>query len=117
MIWRAVQQQVGEATARVPEGDTPYADRSAAYDCFPVAIWDDPADDEVNIRWARDFWTAIQPYSTAGVYANNLGDEGDDRVRPAFGDHYRRLAEIKRKYDPTNLFRLNQNIMPESADA
>lgn len=112
----AVLQQVGGAIANVPEGDTPYVNRGAAYDCFPVAIWDDPADDEANIRWARDFWAAVQPYSTGGVYANNLGDEGEDRVHAAFGDNYRRLAEIKRKYDPTNLFRLNQNIRPVGSD-
>lgn len=108
----AVLQQVGGAIARVPEGDTPYVNRGAAYDCFPVAIWDDPADDEVHIRWARNLWTAMQPFSTGGVYANNLGDEGDDRVRAAFGANYRRLSEIKERYDPTNLFRLNQNIRP-----
>lgn len=113
----AVLQQVGGAIARVPEGDTPYVNRGAAYDCFPVAIWDDPGDDEVNIRWARELWTAMQPHSTGGVYANNLGEEGDDRVRAAFGDNYRRLAAIKRQYDPTNLFRLNQNVRPAPLDA
>lgn len=113
----AVLQQVGGAIARVPKGATPYVNRDAAYDCFPVAIWDDPADDEVNVGWARDLWAAMLPFSTGGVYANNLGDEGDERVRSAFGDNYRRLAEVKRKYDPTNLFRLNQNITPASLDA
>lgn len=108
----AVLQQVGGAIARVPEGDTPYGNRGASYDCFPIAIWDDPADDEVHIRWVRDFWGAMRPFSTGGVYANNLGDEGEERVRAAFGDNYRSLAEIKRKYDPANLFRLNQNIRP-----
>lgn len=113
----AVLQQVGGAIARVPDEDTPYFNRGAAYDCFPVAIWDDPADDPVNIRWARDLWAAMQPFSTGGVYVNNLGDEGDGRVHAAFGDNYRRLAEIKRKYDPANLFRLNQNVRPAPPDA
>jgi hypothetical protein len=108
----AVLQQVGGAIARVPKGDTPYVNRDAAYDCFPVAIWDNPAEDDVNIRWARDLWAAMEPFSTGGVYANNLGDEGDERVRAAFGDNYRRLSEIKRENDPTNVFRLNQNIRP-----
>lgn len=113
----AVLQQVGGAIARVPAGDTPYGNRAAAYDCFPVAIWDDPADDEAHVRWARELWAAMQPYSTGGVYANNLGDEGDERVRAAFGDNYVRLSEIKRQYDPTNLFRLNQNVRPAAGDA
>jgi FAD/FMN-containing dehydrogenase len=108
----AVLQQVGGAIARVPVADSAYGNRDAAYDCFPIAIWDAPADDEANIRWAREFWTAMRPFSTGGVYANNLGDEGEDRVRAAYGDNYRRLVALKKKYDPTNFFRQNQNIAP-----
>lgn len=108
----AVLQQVGGAIARVAEDDTPYVNRGASYDCFPIAIWDDPAVDEAHVRWVRDFWSAMQPFSTGGVYANNLGNEGEERVRAAFGGNYDRLADIKRKYDPANLFRLNQNIRP-----
>ncbi|TPL06749.1 FAD-binding oxidoreductase [Mesorhizobium sp. B2-4-14] len=107
-----VFQQVGGAIARVPASDSPYANRDAAVDCFPIAIWDDPADDEANIGWARDLWNAVRPFSTGGVYANNLGDEGDERVRDAYGGNYARLAAIKTQYDPTNFFRLNQNIRP-----
>jgi FAD/FMN-containing dehydrogenase len=108
----AVLQQVGGAISRIPTSDTAYAQRDAAYDCFPISIWDDPAEDEVNVRWARAFWTAMRPFSTGGVYVNNLGDEGEDRVRSAFGDNYDRLVALKNKYDPTNLFQLNQNIRP-----
>jgi FAD/FMN-containing dehydrogenase len=107
-----VFQQVGGAIARVPLTHSPYANRDAAFDCFPIAIWDNPADDEANIRWARDLWDAVRPFSTGGVYANNLGDEGDQRVRDAYGGNYARLAAIKKQYDPTNFFRLNQNIRP-----
>jgi hypothetical protein len=64
------------------------------------------------MRWARELWSAVRPYSTGGVYANNLGDEGEDRVRDAYGANYARLAALKTKYDPTNFFRLNQNIKP-----
>ena len=85
-------QQVGGAIARVPKSATPYVNRDALYDCFPVAIWDDPADDEANIRWARDLWSAMRPFSTGGVYANNLGDEGEERVQAAYGENYARLA-------------------------
>ncbi|WP_246682924.1 FAD-binding oxidoreductase [Mesorhizobium sp. B2-1-3A] len=107
-----VFQQVGGAIARVPASHSPYANRDAALDCFPIAIWDNPADDEANMRWARDLWNAVRPFSTGGVYANNLGDEGDERVRDAYGANYARLAAIKKQYDPTNFFRLNQNIRP-----
>ncbi|QOZ66402.1 FAD-binding oxidoreductase [Bradyrhizobium arachidis] len=107
-----VFQHVGGAIARVPASDSPYANRDAAFDCFPVAIWDDPADDDANMRWARELWSAVRPYSTGGVYANNLGDEGEDRIRDAYGENYPRLAALKTKYDPTNFFRLNQNIKP-----
>ncbi|MEK1851902.1 MAG: FAD-binding oxidoreductase [Phyllobacterium sp.] len=107
-----VFQQVGGAIARVPKSEAPYANRDALYDCFPIAIWDDPADDEANIQWARAMWSAVRPYATGGVYANNLGDEGDDRVREAYGENYARLVALKAKYDPANLFRLNQNIPP-----
>jgi hypothetical protein len=108
----AVFQQVGGAIARVPPAATAYAQRDAAYDCFPIAIWDDPAEDGANIRWVRELWTALRPFSTGGVYVNNLGDEGEERVRAAYGDNYGRLAALKAWYDPTNLFRLNQNIRP-----
>ncbi len=110
----AVLQQVGGAIARVPATATAYAQRDAGYDCFPVSTWDDPAEDEANIRWARDLWTAMRPFSTGGVYVNNLGDEGEDRVRAAYGDNHARLVALKTRYDPTNLFRLNQNIRPAS---
>jgi hypothetical protein len=107
-----VLQQVGGAIARVPRSETPYVNRDALYDCFPVAIWDDSADDDAQIRWARELWMAMRPFSTGGVYANNLGDEGTDRVEAAYGENYPRLEALKNKYDPGNLFRLNQNIRP-----
>jgi FAD/FMN-containing dehydrogenase len=107
-----VLQQVGGAIARVPVTETPYVNRNALYDCFPIAIWDDPSGDEAHVRWARELWEAIRPFSTGGVYANNLGEEGDDRVQAAYGENYPRLAIMKKKYDPTNFFRLNQNIRP-----
>jgi hypothetical protein len=107
-----VLQQVGGAIARVPKSETPYVNRDALYDCFPISIWDDPVDDEAHIRWARELWAAMRPFSTGGVYANNLGDEGADRIQSAYGENYPRLVALKNKYDPTNFFRLNQNIRP-----
>ncbi|BCG83118.1 hypothetical protein MesoLj113b_66600 [Mesorhizobium sp. 113-3-3] len=72
-----------------------------------LGIWNDPAGDEANIRWARGLWNAVRPFSTGGVYANNLGDECDERVRGAYGANYARLAAIEKQY-----VRLNQNIRP-----
>ncbi|MDE2362690.1 MAG: FAD-binding oxidoreductase [Hyphomicrobiales bacterium] len=107
-----VFQHVGGAIARVPPSETAYANRDAIFDCFPIAIWDNPVEDGVNMEWARSLWSAVAPFSTGGVYANNLGDEGADRVRAAFNDNYDRLASLKSRYDPANFFRLNQNIRP-----
>ena len=110
----AVLQQVGGAISRVPATATAFWNRDAAYDCFPVSVWLTPEEDERNIVWARQFWLEMHPHSTGGVYVNNLGDEGGDRVRAAYGDNYDRLVEVKRRYDPGNLFRYNQNIRPNS---
>jgi Berberine and berberine like len=107
-----VLQHVGGAIARVPATATPYANRDALYDCFPISIWDNPAEDATRIRWARELWEAMRPFSTGGVYANNLGEEGTERIEAAYGENYARLLALKNKYDPSNFFRLNQNIKP-----
>ena len=74
--------------------------------------WDDPADDTRGIGWARDFFTASAPFASGGVYVNFLTADEGDRVRAAYGPNYDRLAQVKRTYDPANLFRTNQNIAP-----
>jgi FAD/FMN-containing dehydrogenase len=79
------------------------------------SMWSDPADGERNIAWTRQNWTQLQQFSTGGMYINfpGFGEEGEKLVRSAVGDtNYERLAKIKAKYDPGNLFRLNQNITP-----
>ena len=77
------------------------------------SLWNDPAQDAANVQWVRRVWDAVQPHIPGGVYVNELGeDEGNDRVRQAYGANYTRLAKIKAKYDPKNLFRLNANILP-----
>jgi FAD/FMN-containing dehydrogenase len=78
----------------------------------------DPADNEKMITWARDYWNALHPHSAGGAYVNMMmdaADEGKDRVKAAYGANYDRLAKIKAKYDPDNLFRLNQNVPPAPA--
>jgi FAD/FMN-containing dehydrogenase len=107
-----VFQQVGGAIARTPAEQSAYANRDAAFDAFPVSIWTDPAQDEANIAWASAVYETMRPFGTNGVYVNNLGDEGEDRVRSAYGANYQRLAALKRKFDPENLFRANQNVRP-----
>jgi FAD/FMN-containing dehydrogenase len=107
-----VLQHVGGAIARVQKFATSYVHRDALYDCFPISIWDNPEQDAAHIKWARDAWSVMRRFSTGGVYANNLGDEGDDRVEAAYGENYQKLVALKNKYDPSNLFRSNQNIPP-----
>jgi FAD/FMN-containing dehydrogenase len=103
----------GGAINRVGAEDTAYPLRDVTYAVNAVSIWTDPAQDEANIKWARGTWQAMQQFSPGSVYVNFLGlDEGEDRVKAAYGPNYARLAQIKSRYDPHNLFRLNHNIAP-----
>jgi FAD/FMN-containing dehydrogenase len=104
--------QFGGAVARVPNDATAFGHRDAAYDLIIAAIWSDPSEQEAHIDWARRFWDAMQPYASGDVYVNYLSEEGDERVRAAYGHHYARLVELKRRYDPQNVFQHNQNITP-----
>ena len=100
------------AVASVPEEATPLAQRNAAWVAHSMLMWDDADKDGQHIAWARAFTADMQRFGSGGVYLNFIGDEGEDRIRAAYGTHYDRLAEIKAKYDPNNLFRRNQNIKP-----
>ena len=103
--------QFGGAGSRVAENATAYSHRDAAYALNMNASWTE-GEAERHIKWARDFSIAMQPYS-AGVYVNFLGNEGEERIKAAYGAaKYERLVGLKNKYDPTNLFRMNQNIKP-----
>ena len=103
----------GGAVARVPEDATPLTKRSSPWITHPFAVWEDRADSDRNIEWARSFRRDIARYATGGVWLNFIGDEGEDRVRAAYGEQkYRRLAAIKGEWDPGNVFRGNQNIKP-----
>ncbi len=104
----------GEVAARNDES-TPLANRSARWITHPFAVWENSADNEANIEWARDFRRDMASYTNGGTYLNFLGDEGQDRVRAAFGpENYALLAAVKADYDPRNVFRGNQNIQPAS---
>jgi hypothetical protein len=105
--------QMGGAVARVDEGATAFNGRQAGH-TFNINGNSQTADGfEAERQWARDYWTALAPHHTS-VYVNFLMEEGEDRVREAYGsEKYDRLKALKRKYDPTNFFRLNQNIKPD----
>jgi FAD/FMN-containing dehydrogenase len=110
-----VLPQLGGAVTRLPTDATAYYHRSVAFSSTVLGGWTDPGDDARNIAWTRAFGDALQPLAS-GVYVNELTDEGQQRVVAAYGaETYRRLVALKAKYDPTNLFRLNQNINPAAA--
>ena len=112
-----VLEQFGGAYSRVGTEETAFVHRDWDYNFLIISRWADPADAAQNIQWARDTWQAVQPYASGRVYVNYLegGDEGAERIRAAYGPVYDRLVDLKTKYDPTNFFRLNQNIKPRSA--
>jgi FAD/FMN-containing dehydrogenase len=102
---------LGGAAGRVPAGATAYAHRERRFMVNVAALYERPADAPAHEAWVVDFASALRPND--GAYVNFLGDEGEARVREAYpGTTWGRLREIKRRYDPTNLFRLNQNIPP-----
>jgi FAD/FMN-containing dehydrogenase len=114
---RVLMMQLGGAVRRRDEMAMAASHRDAE---FVLAInngWQDPAQNERQIQWTRDFWTAVRPFSGGGVYVNFLtADEGQERVRAAYGaEKYRRLVELKNKYDPANRFCYNQNIRPAAS--
>jgi FAD/FMN-containing dehydrogenase len=103
---------VGGQTTRVAPDATAYSSRDALYVMNCHGRWDDPADDDACIAWARDFFEASKPFASGGAYINFLTDEEAGRINSAYGPAYDRLVELKKKYDPNNLFRMNQNIKP-----
>jgi FAD/FMN-containing dehydrogenase len=108
----AVVEHFGGAMSRVAPEATAFPHRQLDYDIVITSMWSDPAEAERNIAWTREFWDALQPFSPAAVYVNYLGVEGEERVRAAYGVNYDRLVALKNQYDPSNLFRLNQNVPP-----
>jgi len=105
-------EPMGGSVARVGANATAFSHRSAAYSFLILAGWEDAHQTEANVAWARDLWERVRPLAATGVYVNYLGGEGEQRVREAYGPNLDRLVEIKRRYDPENFFRMNQNIRP-----
>jgi hypothetical protein len=102
----------GGAMSRVAENATAFPHRKALFAFSADALWNKPEEANAQIQWAKDSWQALRAYSPRGAYVNFMEDEGDDRVRESYRGNYERLVRTKRTYDPTNLFRLNQNIKP-----
>jgi FAD/FMN-containing dehydrogenase len=103
---------INGAVRRVGAGDTAFGFRDVNFAEVIVGVDPDPANNARLIQWARDYWLALHPFSAGAGYLNMMMDEGDDNVKASYRDNYTRLAQVKRKYDPDNLFRVNHNIKP-----
>lgn len=107
-----VFEHIGGEIARVDPAATAYRHRNVPFSFNILPRWTDPEDDDAIISWAQEFLEEVAQYSTSGVAPNFLSLEGDERVKAAYGANYERLVKLKNKYDPENLFRMNQNIKP-----
>jgi hypothetical protein len=107
-------QQLHGAATRIHANATAFPHRYDHYNCGAMTGWDSAADTEKNVRWSRRCWEAFKPFYERSAYVNDLGEEGDQRIREAFGANYERLAAVKKKYDPDNFFHENQNVSPKA---
>ena len=105
---------INGAPHHVGKNETAFSYRDANWGEVIVGVDPDPANGERISAWAKTYWDALHPYSAGGAYVNFMMDEGQERVQATYRDNYPRLAEVKQRYDPTNLFRVNQNIRPTS---
>jgi Berberine and berberine like len=106
----------GGASARVEEDATAFTGREAAFWCGIETVWDEPARDDAHIRWGRATMAALKPFTSPGHYVNDVIEADQDIVRGIYGDlKYKRLVSLKRAWDPSNVFRLNHNIIPDPA--
>jgi hypothetical protein len=103
---------VNGASQRVGKNETAYSFREALLSEVIVGVDPDPANAPKITQWCKECWEALHPFSAGGAYVNFMMDEGQERVQATYRDNYQRLAEIKKKYDPKNFFRINQNIHP-----
>jgi hypothetical protein len=98
--------------ARVPVDATAFSPRNSDYDIGILSQWPDPADNAKNVAWTRGFYEALMPHASGAYLLNVLDKDDGQHIRASFGASYDRLLALKRKYDPTNFFRQNQNIDP-----
>ncbi|HME62525.1 MAG TPA: BBE domain-containing protein, partial [Candidatus Binatia bacterium] len=103
---------IAGAPNRIAADATAYAHRDAKFVLNVHGRWEQAKEDQKCIAWAREFFNASAPYASAGAYVNFMTAEEVDRVAAAYGSNYGRLAKIKKRYDPENVFHLNQNIKP-----
>lgn len=103
---------INGAVHRVASDQTAFAHRDANFATVIAGMWPDPADNEANTAWVRDYYTATAPLSEEGGYINFMAGDDQERIKANYGGNYDRLVEVKRTYDPDNLFRVNQNIKP-----
>jgi hypothetical protein len=103
---------INGAAHRVGKHDTAWSYRDATWAQVIVGVDPNPANNDKIIGWTKAYWEALHPYSAGGAYVNFMMDEGAERVKATYRDNYERLVMLKNMYDPTNLFRVNQNIKP-----
>jgi len=103
---------VSGAAHRVGRDETAFSYREAGFTHVIAALYPDPADTPKNKTWVQNYWSELHRHSAGGAYVNFMMEEGEDRVAASYRDNYERLARVKAKYDPTNLFHVNQNIKP-----
>jgi FAD/FMN-containing dehydrogenase len=102
------------AMSRIPADATAFPHRDPGYDLVIISLWTEPSESDRHVGWTRGFFEAMHPHFRRGVYVNVMSDDESDRVREAYGVNYDRLVELKTRYDPTNFFRMNQNIAPRA---
>jgi FAD/FMN-containing dehydrogenase len=106
---------LGGAISREPAGGSAFAHRDSAFVYNLIATWTEPSEDQTHIDWAKSLFDELCPYSAGAAYLNFLGNEGAVRAAAAYGSSLARLSELKGRYDPDNVFRVNQNIRPAKA--
>lgn len=101
------------AASRVSSDQTAFSHRETPYIVNVIGLWKEQHEDDAVIDWVRAAWNSLQPFSTGATYVNFMSSEAEDQVKATYGaEKYAKLSALKRKYDPNNLFRINQNIKP-----
>jgi FAD/FMN-containing dehydrogenase len=103
---------INGAAHRIGNNDTPWAYRDSNWAHVIVGVDPSPSNSKRITQWTKSYWNELHPYSAGGAYVNFMMEEGQDRVKATYGSNYERLVKVKNKYDPNNLFRVNQNIKP-----